>query len=210
MKKVFFACLPRAAVAPSLALALALTLALALAPGLVTSAFAGPGHDHGEDAPAAATGAATPRFTAEGDGFELVGVVTGRRHLVVYLDRFDDNVPIDGARVELDVGGTAVIAAAKGAGQYEADLPQPLADGITAITTTVTSGSRTALLVSELDLHADAAASEAHASVWTRFGRPAAVGALALTLIAVVVLAIRRRRVPLRTGRAGRDARPFA
>ncbi len=66
-------------------------------------AVAGPGHDHGDAAPAA-TGSALPRFAAVSETFELVGVLDGKQ-VTLYLDRFADNAPVRGAKIELEIAG---------------------------------------------------------------------------------------------------------
>ena len=78
---------------PSLAAALVAAPCLLLSP----PARADDGHDHAGPAPATA-GAATPRFTASSEAFELVGVLQGRR-LTLYLDRVADNTPVKGATI---------------------------------------------------------------------------------------------------------------
>ena len=50
------------------------------------------------------------------------------RHLSLYLDRAPDNSPVDGAEITLEVNGAAVPVQAHGTGEYEATLPQPLAE----------------------------------------------------------------------------------
>ena len=78
----------------------ALSLAVLLL-GTSMSATAGEGHDHGDAAPAAA-GTALPRFAAVSETFELVGVLDGKQ-VTLYLDRFADNAPVRGAKIELEI-----------------------------------------------------------------------------------------------------------
>ena len=58
---------------PNLPAALCAAAILASSP-----AWAGPGHDHGDAAPAA-VGQALPRFSAMSETFELVGVLNGKQ-----------------------------------------------------------------------------------------------------------------------------------
>ncbi|MGV3468218.1 MAG: hypothetical protein ACO1OH_03905, partial [Limnobacter sp.] len=44
---------------------------------LFTTAYAGPGHDHGDEAPVA-VGEASPRVVMESELFEAVGILKGR------------------------------------------------------------------------------------------------------------------------------------
>ncbi|MGL5001383.1 MAG: hypothetical protein ACRDAM_00405, partial [Casimicrobium sp.] len=58
---------------------------------LTPLAVAGPGHDHGDAVPTAAA-SALPRFTAQSDLFDAVGVL-GKDELVVFIDRAATNEP---------------------------------------------------------------------------------------------------------------------
>ena len=60
-------------------------------------AFAEEGHDHGNEA-AVEQGAASPRFEAHSDLFELVGIAENGQ-LTVYLDRYAPNEPVVDAKV---------------------------------------------------------------------------------------------------------------
>lgn len=169
---------------------LALLAALALG-WTSTTAYASPGHDHGE-APAAITASTLPRFAATSDDFELVGVLQGQ-HLSLYLDRAPDNSPVDGAQITLEVNGTAVPVQAHGTGEYEATLPQPLPEGEHAIAATVVAGAQSDLLAAALDLHGDEAAhAEAAAPAW-RKALPWAAGLAALVAAMAVAWAATRR-----------------
>ena len=66
-------------------------------------ASAGEGHDHGDEAPGAASGPASPRFTAASELFELVGVIDGKR-LTVYLDHAATNQPIAPISAHVNAG----------------------------------------------------------------------------------------------------------
>eukprot|EP01031_Cornospumella_fuschlensis_P048713 gene48713-59643_t len=62
---------------------------------LAPAAQAGPGHDHGDEPAAAA--AALPRVAAQSESFELVGILQPGGVMLIYLDRWADNAPVDGA-----------------------------------------------------------------------------------------------------------------
>ena len=66
----------------------ALAVTLATAAG---ATLAGPGHDHGDEAPAA-SGTASPRVTSHADLFELVGIVDAG---VFSVDACSDDVAFD-------------------------------------------------------------------------------------------------------------------
>ena len=124
-----------------------------------SAAWAGEGHDHG-DAPASTTGTALPRFTAVSETLELVGALDGRQ-LTLYLDRYADNSPVQGAQIELEIGGVKVPVQAHEHDVYEATLAEELKPGVTPVTATVISGVGTELLAGEFDLHEEAHADDA-------------------------------------------------
>jgi hypothetical protein len=116
-------------------------------------AIAGPGHDHGDTA-TQGKGSALPRFAATSEDLELVGIVNGKL-VTLYLDRFTDNSPINGAQIEIEIAGHQYKAEKHGEGEYEVILKDMLKPGVMAITATIQAGDLTDLLATELDLHAD-------------------------------------------------------
>jgi hypothetical protein len=152
-----------------------------LATAALTSlpAFAGDGHDH--DAPAAPSGPALPRFSADSDLFELVGIVNGKV-LTLYLDRFADNSPVPGAAIALDVGGARIALKEHAPGEFEGTLAEVLKPGVTAVTATIAAGADTDLLAGAFDLHEDAPAQAAPASAWKSY-LPWAIGGLVLATL---------------------------
>ena len=87
------------------------------------------GHDH--DAPPPLNLPVAPRVTAVTPDYELVGVLSGRERLTVFLHRFETGEPISDARLTVSAGGTEVEAAAKGDGVFEVSAswlagPQPI------------------------------------------------------------------------------------
>jgi hypothetical protein len=174
--------------------ALGLIIALC-APGL---ALAGPGHDH-DHGPAAASGLALPRFTAESDLFELVGVLNGKQ-LTLYLDRFADNAPVPDAQIELDLAGVRVMVAQHGEAEYQVMLAEPPAPGLLPITATVSVGNDTDLLAGELDLHAGGEGGEtAPARRWRTLAVWTVAGSSGLALLFLLA----RRLVSMRRPRIG-------
>ena len=160
------------------ALAITLTIAALLT---APSARADAGHDHGPAAPnAASTG--LPRFAATSDLFELVGVVNGTQ-LVLYLDRSDDNSPVKGAKLELELGGSKIAVKPIADGEYEATLAQPLKPGVTPVTATVTAGTESDLLAGEIAIAEPAPAEAAPAPGWRRYVRWAGWTAAGLALL---------------------------
>ncbi len=179
-----------------------LPAALCAAALLVASpAWAGPGHDHGEAAPAA-VGQALPRFSAVSETFELVGVLSGKQ-ITLYLDRFADNSPVRGAQIELEMGGAKFKAEKLGDDAYEVVLPDAPKPGVLPVTATVIAGSEADLLAGELDIHEEAHADEAaHTHSWTEVAGWVAAGIAALGLL----VGGGRRLIHARSIRAGAAA----
>jgi len=146
-------------------------------------AWAAGDHDHGEAAPAAG-GQALPRFSAESETFELVGVLNGKQ-ITLYLDRFADNSPVRDAQIELEIGSAKFTATKQGDDEYEVVLPEAPKPGVLPITATVTAGNEADLLAGELDIHEEAHADEAaHTHSWTEYAGWAAAAIAALGLLA--------------------------
>lgn len=166
-----------------------LLIPLALMLVLLAPVHADEGHSH--DAPAAApSGPALPRFSAVSDVFELVGVVN-EKQIAIYLDRFADNSPVPGARLDMEVGGKKVAVAAIAPGEYRATLAEELKPGVTPVTVTVEAGAETDLLAGDIDVHEDDHHDEA-AGGWTRYVAWIAAIALAAGL---AFAALRRNKV---------------
>ena len=146
-------------------------------------AQAGPGHDHGDEAPAS-TGVALPRFAMTSEVFELVGVLDGKT-LTLYLDRAPTNEPVPKADIELEFAGAKLKPKAQADGSFVLELPQPPGEGVHAITATVTAGEEADLLAGELDLHSDASHADEHAHWdWKRWA--AVLTGSGLGLVALV------------------------
>lgn len=173
--------------------------ALLVAPILIAPpAWASEGHDHGDVAPAT-VGGALPRFTAESETFELVGVLSGKR-ITLYLDRFADNSPVHNAQIELEIGGAKFKAEKHGEDEYEVVLPNAPKAGVLPVVATVTAGDEADLLAGELDIHEGTHTDEAaRAHSWMEYAGWTAAGLAALALLAWGA----RRMVGTRRARAG-------
>lgn len=151
---------------------------------------AGPGHDHGDEAPAS-TGVALPRFAATSDLFELVGVLDGKT-LTLYLDRAASNEPVPKAEIELEFAGAKLSPKAQADGSFVVSVAQVPGDGVHAVTATVTVGEEADLLAGELDLHLEKGKTDEHAHIdWKRWG--IALGGVGLGIAALVAF-LRRKR----------------
>jgi hypothetical protein len=145
--------------------------------------IAGPGHDNGDITPQA-TGSALPRFSATSKDLELVGILNGKL-VTLYLDRFEDNSPVNDAQIELGIAGSKYQAQKHGEGEYEVTLKDTLKTGVLAITAIIQAGDLTDLLVTELDLHADESVPDPR-STWKIIAMW--VGAVLLALLTLGVM----------------------
>lgn len=151
--------------------------------------YAGAGHDHGE-APAAATGAVSPRFTAVSETYELVGILNERK-LLLYLDRVSDNSPAKDAKLELEFAGKTVAVTNVGEGEYEVTLETKPDSGEIPLTATVVAGNDSDLLAGALDIHPDNHAEDSKAGIpW----KPLAGGAALLAALAGFIRMKRARQ----------------
>lgn len=184
-----------------------LRLALAFLFSLPVLSLAHEGHDHDEtpasassSATATATAAApaaeaTPgRFTAASAGFELVGVLNGKL-LTLYLDHAVDNRPVEGATLEVAVGGRTLAASAHGAGAFEVTLDAAPDHGPVPVRVKVVTSAASAQLEGTLEAEAHAHAEEAHGGRSTKTLLLWGAGGAAL----VALLAFGMRRA-LRSG----------
>lgn len=164
---------------------------IALALGLAASglAWAGPGHDHGDEAPAAA-GSASPRVHAHSDLFELVGIVE-HDTMTIYLDRYASNEPVRGAKLEVEAGDAKGLAAEQVDGSYVFRHAVLDKEGSLSVSFTVTAGTDTDLLAGDLLIgphHDDAPAAS------TPRARIAAYAVAALAVLAALAFTVLRLR----------------
>jgi len=110
--------------------------------------YAGPGHDHGDEAPVAA-GEASPRVVMESELFEAVGILKGRM-LEIYIDHAATNAPVQNAKLELELNGQQVPVELHDEGEFDAQLPEGIEDGTVAVSMTVSAGVDIDLLAGDL------------------------------------------------------------
>ncbi len=153
---------------------------------------AGPGHDHGDGAPAASGGKASPRFESHSDLFEAVGVLGGGE-LSITVDRYKINEPVLNAKVELESGTFKAI------GQFHADhgdysFPSKAFEkpGTYPISLTISAGDEVDILAGNLVVP-DPEAGHDHTNKASPWKRWAAIGALVAALVATALFIIRRR-----------------
>lgn len=184
----------------------------AVSTALLCTALAAAGsalaHGDHDKAPAGPSIAATPRFAAESEAFELVGVLEDGSRLRLWLDRWSDNEPVRDARIELEVGTAKLTATAVSDGVgYAATLPAPLAEGVHPITVQVSVGADSDLLAAEIDVHADEPTARIASSPASWLASlttiaPRTIGALAAAIAAAIaalfILRARRARGSLK------------
>jgi membrane fusion protein, heavy metal efflux system len=102
------------------------------------------GHDHGEQ-PAAPTADVSPRSEASSPLFEIVAVAKGAE-LLLYLDRFASNEPVESAIVEIETPSGPMKAAAETGGHYRLAAPFLAKPGRHELIVTVTAGNEADVL----------------------------------------------------------------
>ncbi|WPB83947.1 efflux RND transporter periplasmic adaptor subunit [Sediminicoccus rosea] len=161
-----------------------LLLLLSLSLGLAAPLQAHPGHD--EETPPVA--AALPRTEAHSEAFEIVAVLGPGGVLTLWLDRWADNAPVDGA-VTLTIEGQEVAAQRQGIGLFVARHPALAQAGRRDIVFTVTAGEEMDLLTATLDVPTHPAVQGGGATLpgWL-LGAPLQVGGgIALLLLGVLL-----------------------
>lgn len=153
---------------------------------------AGPGHDHGDGAPAAGAGKASPRFEAHSDLFEAVGVL-GASELSIVIDRYASNEPVLSAKVELESGSVKAVAQFHAEhGDYSFPSKPFEKPGSYPITLTITAGDEVDILAGNLVVP-DPAAGHEHAVTAMSWKSGAVIAALIVVLGIAATLFIRRR-----------------
>lgn len=122
-------------------------LTLAISP----SSYAGPGHDHGDEKPNQQQAQTSPRFYAESDLYELVGVIRDGQ-ITLYLDRYATNEAVKGANLEVEIDGVKMAVKPHGDGEYLIELKDKIKDQPTPISVTINDGGVNDILVSTIDL----------------------------------------------------------
>ena len=168
-------------------------IALLLAATIVLPVWAGgdssDGHSHAAPTTLLTTPIA-PRASGATDEFELVAVLEGKR-LVMYLDRFGTNAPIEGAKIEIEGAGLKGVAREIAPGTYVIDIATAIPAAKHALTFAIEAADTTDLLTATLDISVPVASAE-HADGWKRW--IAWIFAGLLLLAAGWFLLVRRNR----------------
>lgn len=124
---------------------------------LPSSVLAHGGHADEVSIQAMAGDSGAPQVIAQSDVFELVAVLQGHA-LTAYLDRFKDNTPITGAKIDVEVNNKTFSATANADGTYTIPAEWAAKAGRYDLMFTVTAGNASDLLVATLDVKPAAAA----------------------------------------------------
>lgn len=167
-------------------------LALLVAGGLSVPVLAGPGHDHGDEAPVA-TGTAAPRVSAHSDLFELVGIVE-HETMTLYLDRHASNEPVRGARIEVEAGEAKGLATEQEDGSYAFRHAAFEKEGRLSVTFTVAAGQDTDLLAGDIEIGQHDGEAPAAANAAPGKARLLAYAGAGLAVLVALVFTIQRLR----------------
>lgn len=161
---------------------------------LTAPTLAHEGHDHGPPPPAPTMQMLAPRAGAESADFELVAVLEDGR-LLVYLDDFATNAPIEDAALELESGPFQTKASHLGQGIYEIP-PGPLAEpGRHELLFTVQTPAAADLLPARLEVPeaGEAASVSPETAAWYE-STPLLQGAVVILTLCVLLLLVWRDR----------------
>ncbi|MET0277897.1 MAG: RND transporter [Pseudorhodoplanes sp.] len=153
------------------------------------------GHDHGAQAPAAPA-TVLPRGEAHSDMFELVAVAE-RDTLILYLDDYRSNAPVDGAKLEIETPDGPKSASALGNGIYKLEASFLAKGGHVDLIVTVNVGDTNDILPVTIDIPELKAVANANSpSRWleTFKNSPIAAGLAGFFLGAALIGMLRRRR----------------
>src|SRR5260370_23653455 len=137
-----------------------LLVALSLVVGLCVGATrrTAAGHDDDAATPKSPGVSVSPRLVARSGDFELVGVARGRT-LSIYLDRFADNQPVTGAKLDVEADGQNLSATAEPNGTYTLTANWVAQTGRHAVIVTIVSDQGSDLLPGTLHIPSAPAAA---------------------------------------------------
>lgn len=154
-----------------------------------TVAWAGPGHDHGEEAPAA-LGETSPRVAMEADLFEAVAILKGRT-LEIFIDHAATNAPVQNAEPALLLNGEQVPLELHAEGEFDAVVPDSMIGQNLTLAMRITAGDQSDSLNGELILNEDHQdhAEEEHGHLLEYL----AIGGFALLALVLIAVFVKRR-----------------
>lgn len=135
----------------------ATVVAASLAAPVAAPALAHEGHAHGGEAPKPVITTAAPTLETSSSDFELVAVARGKT-LLVHLDRFATNEPVNGATIEVSADGetTTALPVSGEEGIYRLDPSWLSKPGSHEVTLFVTAADAADLLIGTLEVPASA------------------------------------------------------
>jgi RND family efflux transporter MFP subunit len=160
-------------------------------------AVAHEGHDHAEEAqaaPAAVAGGGARRVAVMSSEIYEAVIEPHGDHFAIWLDRYDTNEPVTGARIEVTLDELAPLQALEAEpGVYDVDLPEGFDTAAAVSFQLVISGAAgDDLLGGTLEAAADA--EHAHDAWYTGTRGLLLAGGIAIVLVLIAVLALRARR----------------
>jgi len=153
--------------------------------------LAGPGHDHGGSQDLH-VGIVMPRFFAESELYEVVGVITDKK-LTIYLDRFETNEAVNNADIQVDFDDQSLRLSPKSEGIYEGTFSKQLSPKEMAVSVLIKVGDESDILITTYDGTAKSSKAIFGWLVWGIWI------ATLVTLIAVFLLMYYRRHILLPT-----------
>jgi RND family efflux transporter MFP subunit len=157
------------------------------------------GHDHAEEAqptPAAAAGGGARRVAVMSSELYEAVIEPHGDHFAIWLDRYDTNEPVTGAKIEVTLDELAPLQAREAEpGVYDVDLPEGF-DTAAAVNfqLVIAAGPGDDLLGGTLDAATDAEHAHSHWYAGTRGLLLAGGVAIVLALLAALALRARRGR----------------
>ncbi|MBA4784068.1 MAG: HlyD family efflux transporter periplasmic adaptor subunit [Rhizobiales bacterium] len=134
------------------------------------------GHDHGEKKPESTVAVGGPRFAVESSLFQLVGQANGKK-LTLYLDRFDNNSPIEGALIDITAGVDNQIAEEVSPGTYALSADWVAKSGTHDLIVSITANDDADLILAQLVVPETEVIANDHALAWWKIYLPAATHA---------------------------------
>lgn len=157
----------------------------------VAPLYAHEGHDHSPPE-LAITASMAPRATAHSELFELVVVPDGSQ-LIIYLDRWQDNVPITGATLELEGDNWQAEATEQTPGTYSVEAPFVTTPGQYELMFTITADDELDLLATTLNIDSQLLSTDAEPEhPMTMY----AVMAAAIVIVLLLLYLLLRRLSP--------------
>ena len=152
----------------------------------VNLVIAGPGHDHDAGQAVNSVGVALPRFYAESDMYEVVGVFD-EKLIRLYIDHFLTNKPVKAAQVNIDLDGQKIELKEAPGNVYEGPLAKNLKGDLVPVTITIIDGDVS-------DIIATTFVNQHTNSEKFSWGLIAKLAIIAFVLLAISWLAYSKRR----------------